>query len=39
LDDQPKTNESEKQEKEDKTKIIDNQGWANLDKNAENISQ
>lgn len=39
LDDQPKTNEAEKQEQEDKTKIIDNQGWANLDKNAENTSQ
>jgi len=37
-DAQPKT-KAEKQEKEDKNKIIGNQGWANLDKNAENTSQ
>jgi len=38
-DEQPKTNESYKQEQQEETQVLDNQGWANLNKEVEDVSQ
>jgi len=38
-DEKPKTNESYKQETQEETQVLDNQGWANLNKKVEDVSQ